>query len=184
METTSRRSVMAGGLAVTAAILAQVLEDRRADAGLAPLATTTIRGCGRRHPMSLDGFLITTIPQGVGDKQSTFSYEWEDVGFETAVWETGPDADDGYVVDLNVMVMRGSSLADPRSVRDFLTTYLERDPAEWKLTEYQHGSDSGFTGDAETFWSAGPGVAVVVKVDAERFGREELLAVAEGIRAA
>ncbi|MGV9309218.1 hypothetical protein ACWDLG_38105 [Nonomuraea sp. NPDC003727] len=113
----------------------------------------------------LDGFEIGHVPRGVGDRVSDFSYEWEDVRFAARVWERRLD-DGGFRVDLRVLVLRGERLSTPRALRGFLSEYLEgdlRDTAH-RLVE--------------------PGVAVVVRIDGARFGREELRATATGIRPA
>ena len=87
----------------------------------------------------LDGFVIGSLPRGLGDLQTDFEYEWEDVTFHSRVWETGQDADGGYRVDLTVKTMRSSTLTDLDGVRTFLLEYYERDPAQWHLRKIKIG---------------------------------------------
>ncbi|MFE3453274.1 hypothetical protein ACFXJ8_30550 [Nonomuraea sp. NPDC059194] len=111
----------------------------------------------------LDGFEIGHVPPGVGEQVSDFSYEWEEVRFASRVWERRLD-DGSHRVDLTVLVLRGERLSTPAALRAFLSSYYEGDLADaaYRLVE--------------------PGVAVVVKMDGDRFGPGELRATAAGIR--
>ncbi|MDT0531783.1 hypothetical protein RM555_22590 [Micromonospora sp. DSM 115977] len=124
----------------------------------------------------LDGFHIRQVPGDIGAEVSDFASEWDDVRFATRVWER--QTDDGYQVDLRVHVMRGERLTDLAALRDFLTEYHERDPADWPLTEFTHGATTGLHDDSQAFWSAAPGVAVNVLVDPGQVDRGQLLATA------
>ncbi|MET9023514.1 hypothetical protein ABZV93_26425 [Actinopolymorpha sp. NPDC004070] len=132
----------------------------------------------------LDGFLVGSVPAGVGALVTDFAFEWEEVSHRSRVWESGPDADGGYQVDLTVDVMRGASLTSAQALRDYLTDYYERDPATWRLDPFKQHGLPGWHDDTIAFWLAAPGVGVAVKVDRERFGAGDLLRTAYGIRPA
>ncbi|SCL15811.1 hypothetical protein GA0070616_0838 [Micromonospora nigra] len=127
----------------------------------------------------LNGFHIRQVPGDVGTEVSDFASEWDDVRFATRVWER--QTDDGYRVDLRVHVMRGERLTDLAALRDFLTDYHERDPADWPLTEFTHGDTTGLRDDSQAFWLAEPGVAVNVLVEPGQVDREQLTATALAI---
>jgi hypothetical protein len=128
----------------------------------------------------LDGFVIKHVPAGVGELESDFAYEWEDVAFHSRVWETGPDAAGGYRVDLTVQTLRGTTLSDLEAVRAFLVEYLERDPEAWPLRQVKVGRYDGYRDDERVFWFVSPGVAASVAIDRERFGGAELCRTARG----
>lgn len=130
----------------------------------------------------LDGFLVGSVPAGVGELVTDFAFEWEEVEHRSRVWESGPDAEGGYHVDLIVDVLRGESLTSAKALRDYLTDYYERDPATWRLDPFKQHGQPGWHDDAVAFWLAAPGVGVAVKVDRERFGAGDLLRTAYGIR--
>jgi hypothetical protein len=130
----------------------------------------------------LDGFVIDWVPRGVGPLVTDFAYEWEDVAHHSRVWETGPDTDGAYRVDLTVTVLRGERLHDIEAVRDYLADYLERDPERWRLRTFRHLGRPGYHNDVEAFWSAEPGVAVRVRIDGERFTEGQLMRTARSIR--
>ncbi|MFI7023476.1 hypothetical protein ACIBMZ_12275 [Micromonospora sp. NPDC049900] len=128
----------------------------------------------------LDGFHLGYVPPGVGDEVSDFSSEWEDVALTSRFWERRTT--DGHRVDLRVHVLRGPRLTDLDAVRDFLAAYLERDPAQWRLTEFPHEDGSGLTDDTQAFWLVEPGVAVTVLTIPEF--ADALAATALAVRAA
>lgn len=130
----------------------------------------------------LDGFRLGYLPPGVGDLDSDFASEWEDVSFATRVWER--QVEDGHRVDLRVHVLRGERLGTLAELRDFLAEHHERDPVTWALTEFQHVEALGLIGAAEAFWLDRPGVAVNVLVDSERFAPDALWAIVQSISAA
>ncbi|REF36799.1 hypothetical protein [Thermasporomyces composti] len=130
----------------------------------------------------LDGFVVGWVPRGVGSLVTDFSYEWEDVAHRSRVWETGPDTNGAYRVDLTVAVLRGERLRDIDAVRDYLAEYLERDAEQWGLRPFRHLGRPGYHNDVETFWLAEPGVAVRVHVDGERFTEGQLMRTARSIR--
>ncbi|WP_051425502.1 hypothetical protein [Jiangella gansuensis] len=142
--------------------------------------------CGRvppaRHREWLDGFRIRWLPPGLGPLVSDFEYEWDDVGFASRVWETGPDEDGAYGVDLQVTVMRSATLTDTAALHAFLTEYHERDPGDWTPEPFQHPDGPGFRTGTELFWLAEPGVAVRVHGDGQRFSSDDLTRTACDVR--
>ncbi|MEV2241387.1 hypothetical protein [Micromonospora sp. NPDC049891] len=127
----------------------------------------------------LDGFHIGQVPAGIGDEVSDFATEWDDVRFASRVWER--QVPDGHRVDLRVHVLRGDRLVDLTALRNFLGEYHERDPAEWDLSEFQHGDSTGLSDDVQAFWLVEPGVAVNVLTTPEFSG--SLLATARSVQA-
>ncbi|MFC5922641.1 hypothetical protein [Micromonospora vulcania] len=135
-----------------------------------------------RNGGGLDGFHIGYLPPDVADLVSDFQSEWEDVSFATRVWER--QVEDGHRVDLRVHVLRGDRLGTLAELREFLAEYHERDPADWTLTEFQHGESPGLIGAAEAFWLDSPGRAVHLLIDPERLAPDVLGAIATAITAA
>jgi len=130
---------------------------------------------------TLDGFVIDHLPEGIG-VPSDFEYEWEDVSFHSRVWETGPDPEGAYKVDLTVKTLRGEKLTDLEALKTFLIEYEEKDPDSWELTPVKVGGYDGlFTGD-EVFYFVSPGVAAEVTIDHDRFTDEDVLDTAAGFR--
>jgi hypothetical protein len=128
---------------------------------------------------TLDGFVIENLPDGLGTP-SDFEYEWEDVSFHSRVWETGPDAEGAFKVDLTVKTLRGERLTDLEAVKDFLVEYEEKEPGDWQLEPVKVGGyDALFSGN-EVFYFIEPGVAAEVTIDHERFTDEDLLDTAAG----
>jgi hypothetical protein len=132
-----------------------------------------------KRACTLDGFRIEHLPAGIG-KPSDFEYEWEDVSFHSRVWETGPDPEGGYKVDLTVKTLRGEKLTDLEALKAFLVEYEEKDPAGWELSEVKVGQYDGLAADDEVFYFVAPGVAAEVSLDRERFGEQDLLDTAAG----
>lgn len=128
----------------------------------------------RATTIPLDGFVITHVPDKVGPLESEFAYEWEDVAFRSRVWETGPDPEGAYRVDLTVQTMRGRSLRDLEAVRTYLTEYLEKDPKAWALRRVKVGRYDGYRDDRRIFWLVSPGVAASAVIDRDRFSDTEL----------
>lgn len=135
----------------------------------------------RQRPM-LDGFVVGWVPQGIGPMVTDFEYEWEDVGFLSRVWESGPYPDESYRVDLQVTVMRSPSFTDVAALREFLVGYLERDPAVWATEPFLHPDGLGFTDVGELFWLAEPGVAVRVFGGGEQIDFRDLTRTACAVR--
>jgi hypothetical protein len=132
---------------------------------------------------TLDGFVIENLPDGIGTP-SDFEYEWEDVSFHSRVWETGPDPEGAYKVDLTVKTIRGEKLTDLEALKDFLVEYEEKEPGSWQLTPVKVGGYDGlFSGD-EVFYFIAPGVAAEVTIDHERFTDEDVLDTAAGFHPA
>lgn len=134
----------------------------------------------RAAAIPLDGFVITHVPAGVGPLESEFAYEWEDVTFHSRVWETGPDPEGAYRVDLTVETMRGPSLRDLEALRTYLTEYLEKDPEAWALRRVKVGRYDGYRDDSRIFWLVSPGVAASTLIDRDRFSDTDLLRTARG----
>ncbi|MEU4194848.1 hypothetical protein AB0E69_23310 [Kribbella sp. NPDC026611] len=128
---------------------------------------------------TLDGFVIENLPDGIGTP-SDFEYEWEDVSFHSRVWESGPDPEGAFKVDLTVKTLRGAKLTDLEALKNFLVEYEERDPDNWRLTEVKVGGYDGLFADDEVFYFIAPGVAAEVTADAARFSDMDLLDTAAG----
>ncbi|WP_053203780.1 hypothetical protein [Jiangella muralis] len=135
-----------------------------------------------RHRQLLDGFALGWVPPGIGPLVSDFEYEWDDVGFRSRVWESGPYPDESYRVDLQVTVMRSPSFTDAAALREFLVDYLERDPAGWATEPFAHPDGSGFTDVGELFWFAAPGVGVRVFGGGEQVDFRDLTRTACAVR--
>ncbi|TDC54171.1 hypothetical protein E1212_03285 [Jiangella ureilytica] len=149
-------------------------------------ATTGSRHCGSlrppRHLRWLDGFALRWVPPGIGPLVTDFAYEWDDVGFRSRVWESGPYPDESYRVDLQVTVMRSPSFTDVAALRGFLAGYLERDPAAWATEPFDHPDGPGFLDVGELFWLAAPGVAVRVLGGGEQVDLRDLTRTACAVR--
>jgi hypothetical protein len=130
---------------------------------------------------TLDGFVIDHLPDGIGTP-SDFEYEWEDVSFHSRVWETGPDPEGAFKVDLTVKTLRGEKLTDLEALKTFLIEYEEKDPDSWELTPVKVGGYDGLTADGEVFYFIAPGLAAEVTIDQDRFTDEDLLDTAAGFR--
>ncbi|MEU8225626.1 hypothetical protein [Kribbella sp. NPDC048915] len=145
--------------------------------------------CSALHPSpeqkagTLDGFVIEHLPDGLGSP-SDFEYEWEDVSFHSRVWETGPDPEGAYKVDLTVKTLRGERLTDLEAVKDFLVEYEEKEPGSWQLVPVKVGGYDGLLADNEVFYFIEPGVAAEVTIDKDRFTDEDLVDTAAGFRPA
>ena len=130
---------------------------------------------------TLDGFVIENLPDGLGTP-SDFEYEWEDVSFHSRVWETGPDPEGAFKVDLTVKTLRGEKLTDLEALKSFLIEYEEKDPDTWKPTPVKVGGYDGLFAGDEVFYFIEPGVAAEVTIDHERFTDEDVLDTAAGFR--
>ena len=128
---------------------------------------------------TLDGFVIENLPDGLG-MPSDFEYEWEDVSFHSRVWETGPDPEGAFKVDLTVKTLRGERLTDLEAVKDFLVEYEEKEPGDWQLVPVKVGGYDGLLAGDEVFYFIEPGVAAEVTIDHERFTDEDLVDTAAG----
>ena len=128
---------------------------------------------------TLDGFVIDSLPDGLGTP-SDFEYEWEDVRFHSRVWETGPDPEGAYKVDLTAKTLRGEKLTDLEALKTFLIEYEEKDPDSWELRAVKVGEHDGLATGDEVFYFVSPGVAAEVSIDHERFTEEDLLNTATG----
>lgn len=136
-----------------------------------------------RQPQQLDGFVLGWVPPGLGPLVTDFEYEWDDVGFRSRVWESGPYPDESYRVDLQVTVMRSPSFTDVAALREFLVEYLERDPAAWATEPFAHPDGPGLAEVGELFWLARPGVAVRVFGGGEQLDHRDLTRTACAVRA-
>lgn len=164
-----------------------------APSGVAPSAATTapavaIRAAAcrsappPRYRQWLDGFVLGWVPPGLGPLVTDFEYEWEDVGFRSRVWESGPYPDESYRVDLQITVMRSPSFTDVAAMREFLVEYLERDPAAWATEPFAHPDGPGLADVGELFWLAEAGVAVRVLGGGERVDPRDLTRTACAVR--
>ncbi|TCC60327.1 hypothetical protein E0H73_20520 [Kribbella pittospori] len=127
----------------------------------------------------LDGFVIENLPDGLGTP-SDFEYEWEDVRFHSRVWETGPDPEGAYRVDLTAKTLRGEKLTDLEALKTFLIEYEEKDPNSWELRAIKVGEYDGLAAGDEVFYFVSPGVAAEVSIDNDRFTEDDLLSTATG----
>ena len=159
------------GIWTTASAAATGIEPRSGYAVTPP--STEQRAC------TLDGFVIEQLPDGIGTP-TDFEYEWEDVSFHSRVWETGPDPEGAYKVDLTVKTMRGEKLSDLEALKAFLAEYEEKDPETWELRPVKVGEYDGLVAGDEVFYFVSPGVAAEVSLDRERFSEQDLLDTATG----
>ncbi|MFI6677857.1 hypothetical protein [Kribbella sp. NPDC050470] len=131
---------------------------------------------------NLDGFVIEHLPAGVGTP-TDFEYEWEDIRFHSRVWETGPDPEGAYKVDLTMKTLRGEKLTDLEALKAFLIEYEGKDPDTWELRAVKIGAYDGLIADGdEVFYFVAPGVAAEVSLDRGRFSEQDLLDTATGFR--
>ncbi|WP_433161043.1 hypothetical protein [Kribbella sp. CA-247076] len=128
---------------------------------------------------TLDGFVIDHLPDGLGSP-SDFEYEWEEVRFKSRVWETGPDPDGAFKVDLTMKTLRGEKLTDLEALRAFMVEYQEKDPETWELRAVKVGAYDGLAADNDVFYLVSPGLAAEVSIDRERFSEQDLLDTANG----
>lgn len=165
----------------SAVVLAALGLSATADAAPASPTYSAVSPSTEQRAGTLDGFVIENLPDGIGSP-SDFEYEWEDVSFHSRVWETGPDPEGAFKVDLTVKTIRGEKITDLETLKDFLVEYEEKEPGSWQLTPVKVGGyDALFAGD-EVFYLVEPGVAAEVTIDHERFTDEDVLDTAAGFR--
>jgi hypothetical protein len=152
-------------------------------ATLVPVAASPATALGRTA-IPFDGFVITYLPGAVGPVESQFESEWDGVAFHSRFWETGPDPDLGYRVDLIIKTLRGEVLTDLEAVRVFLTEYYEYDAENWTLSPFRVGRHRGYVAADRAFWFVAPGVAAAVTIDRVRFPQTELIKTARGFHLA
>ncbi|WP_405061209.1 hypothetical protein OG474_06080 [Kribbella sp. NBC_01505] len=128
---------------------------------------------------TVDGFVIEHLPGGIGTP-SDFEYEWEDVVFHSRVWETGPDPEGAFKVDLTVKTLRGAKLTDLEALKTFLVEYEEKDPVAWELRPVKIGEYDGLAAADEVFYFVSPGLAAEVSLDRARFTEDDLIGTATG----
>lgn len=131
---------------------------------------------------TVDGFQLTHLPPGLGNRVTDFEYTWEDVDFRNLVWESVADEADGFRVDMNAHVLRGDLLTSNDTVRQYLSTYLERDPSSWHLQNLQLADTTALIGAEDVFWLVRPGVAIWISIDASRFSTGDLVSTAQGVQ--
>ena len=123
--------------------------------------------------------MIDHLPDGLGTP-TDFDYEWEDIVFHSRVWETGPDPEGAYKVDLTMKTLRGEKLSDLEALKAFLAEYEEEDPETWEPRPVKVGEFDGLVADDEVFYFVSPGLAGHVKLDRGRFSEQDLLDTATG----
>jgi hypothetical protein len=175
-------------VAMCLAVLATLLASSPALAAHPPAAPRPAAGephdGGRRGTGTLDGFVISRLPAGLGPLVTDFEYEWGGVAHRSRVWERGPDDAGAYQVDLTVKILRGQRLRTLASLRSYLADYHERDLDQWELEPFRHLGKPGYRNDAEAFWLDGRGVAVEVRFVNRRFNEDDLMQTVRGIRPA
>jgi hypothetical protein len=164
-----------GGAAALAVLGVSTTIPATADASAPPVAYAPTE----QRAGTLDGFVIENLPDGIGTP-SDFEYEWEDVSFHSRVWETGPDPEGAFKVDLTVKTLRGAKLTDLEALKTFLIEYEERNPDDWRLTPVKVGGYDGLFADDEVFYFIAPGVAAEVSADPVRFSDADVLDTAAG----
>lgn len=174
----SARRIVTGTAAVLAALGLSTTVPASAT-GFTPSSSAAIHPSIEQRAGTLDGFVIENLPDGLGTP-SDFEYEWEDVSFHSRVWETGPDAEGAFKVDLTVKTLRGERLTDLEAVKDFLVEYEEKEPGDWQLVPVKVGGYDGLLAGDEVFYFIEPGVAAEVTIDHERFTDEDLVDTAAG----
>ena len=170
-------------LACTALACAAVTAAPVVASAATPPEPTAVSGRWRTECM-LDGFVIGHLPGGLGALRTDFTYRWEEVTFHSRVWETGPDNDGGYRVDLTIKTLRSPTLTDLETVRAILAEYLEQDPAQWPVRPVRVGRYNGYRTDDQLFWFVSEGVAAAVTIDRGRFAEADLLSTARGFQPA
>jgi hypothetical protein len=171
--------IVIGSAVVLAALGAWTTAPATATAAVPPSDPSMTSPSTERRAGTLDGFVIENLPDGIGTP-SDFEYEWEDVSFHSRVWETGPDPEGAFKVDLTVKTLRGEELTDLEALKTFLIEYEERDPDSWELTPVQVGGYDGLFAGDEVFYFIAPGVAAEVTIDHDRFTDEDVLDTAAG----
>ena len=173
------RRIVSGSAVVLASLGVWTAASAAAVGSSAPCATSfpsiEQRAC------TVDGFVIEHLPAGIGTP-SDFEYEWEDVVFQSRVWETGPDPEGAFTVDLTVKTLRGDKLNDLEALKAFLVEYEEKDPGAWQLRPVKIGPYDGLAAEDEVFYFVSPGLAAEVSLDRTRFTEDDLLSTATGFR--
>lgn len=131
---------------------------------------------------TLDGVLLTAVPADVGTLVDNVRATIDDVVTTARVWESGPDTDGRYRVDLTVTVLRGPDLTDPAAVHRFLARYLGHHDASWAQIHYLHLDGTGYRDGYRAFWLVHPGMAVMVRLDPSTATAARLVATADGVR--
>jgi hypothetical protein len=150
-------------------------------AGAGALATVPVHQQVSSPPI-VDGFVVGWLPRSlVGDNVSDFTYSFDDVDFQSKVWESGPDGSGAYHVDLDVGVLRGDVLSNPAALYQFLTDYEQRPADEWHFVPFSVHGHPGYLGRDEAFWLVRPGLAVRISVNRDRFSVADVVMVADGI---
>src|SRR6185503_2198322 len=112
----SARRIVTGSAVVLAALALSTTAPASAT-GFAPSSThSATHPSTEQRAGTLDGFVIENLPDGLG-MPSDFEYEWEDVSFHSRVWETGPDPEGAFKVDLTVKTLRGEKLTDLEALK-------------------------------------------------------------------
>jgi hypothetical protein len=144
------------------------------------LAWTALAPPAHASATTVGGMDIGYLPAGLGTP-SDFQYEFDSVRFASRVWESGDDTN-GWHVDLDVVVMRGSRLRTPSALHRWFIAYQRR-PVE--LAHYRRVTVNAATGWAcrdQVFWLLRPGLAMSVMVDRTRWNEPTVLRIARSVR--
>lgn len=129
----------------------------------------------------LDGFVIGYLPDPIGTP-SDFQYEWENVTFHSRDWESRTES--GWQVDLTVQTLRGDTLTNLAAVRQFLVSYLEKNPDKWRLDPFTNGPYHGYITNDRAFWFVRPGLAASVHINPHEYNQADLTATAHNFQPA
>lgn len=102
------------------------------------------------------------------------------MSFATRAWESR-SASGAYHEDLAVDVLRGEGLRSAVGLYAFLKEYEDR--PTWRFVPFAFRGHRGYLGADEAFWLVRPGVAVMLRIDRDRYGIGQMLRVATGIHA-
>lgn len=146
---------------------------------VAAAALVLAPGAAAAAPTRVDAVEFGWLPHGLGAR-SDFTYEYDDVAFVSAVWESR--SDDGYRVDLNADALRGDRLSAPRALHDWFIAYEDRPPAEARYRPVRISGHRGWACRDEAFWLVRPGFAISVHLDRARWTRRDVLRLARSAR--
>jgi hypothetical protein len=134
------------------------------------VAAPAARAAADRPATVVDHIGFDYLPPGLGHA-SNFVYAFQRVNFKARVWET--HFADGWRVDLDVDVMRGSRLTSPRALHDWFIRYEQRDPTPRYRRVHVRGH-AGWLSSEQVFWLIRPGLAVSVAFDGQRWSQHDV----------